>query len=458
MSFVHRPGEAEETIAAIATPPGEGGVAIIRISGKQALEIGDRVFNASVPQLSSHQVHYGLVKNSSGEPIDRVLLLPMHQPRSYTGEDTVEIHCHGGSLITQKCLQCVIDAGARLARPGEFTLRAFLNGKMDLSQAEAVQELISARNDLAVNAAETQLEGKLSKKIREKQQALTQIAAILEAWVDFPEEGLEFASMEETVASLSSINRELQALSATFHDGKLVHDGLSVCLLGRPNVGKSSLMNCLLERDRAIVTAIAGTTRDTLEDELRLNGLNLRVIDTAGIRESAEEVEQEGIRRSWKAVEEADLILCLLDLTSGLTEEDHKLLKQLKGKRAIVLWNKSDLFEGPPPSIDWPYIARISAKESQGIDRLKSMIDEVIWDQGPPVKGEIILTRLRHKEAIDRAITACQRLIEGLKTGVSPEFLTLDMRTCLVELGQIIGTDITEDVLSAIFSTFCVGK
>jgi len=293
MEFIHEPYEPGETIAAIATAPGEGGVAIIRISGNTALAIASRVFSGAIQTYKSHTAHYGQILNATGQRVDDVLVLVMLGKRSYTGEDTVEIHCHGGSLVTRRVLDVVLAAGARAAKPGEFTFKAYMNGKIDLAQAEAVQELICAKNERALDAAENQLEGALSTKILGYQKTLTTIAAILNAWIDFPEEGLEFASMDEICSDLIAVMHEMERLVHTYHDGKILHDGITMCLIGCPNVGKSSLMNALLDKDRAIVSHIAGTTRDVLEDHLRLNGLNLKLMDTAGIRDTEEIVEKE---------------------------------------------------------------------------------------------------------------------------------------------------------------------
>jgi tRNA modification GTPase len=458
MEFIHQPYQPGETIAAVATPPGEGGVAIIRISGNQAFEVASRVFTGPVKTYQTHTAHYGKVVNSLGQPIDQVLVLVMKGKRSYTGEDTVEIHCHGGSLITRRVLDAVLQAGARAARPGEFTFKAFMNGKVDLAQAEAVQELICAKNERAVDAAENQLKGALSKKIDEFQQGLTNVAAILEAWVDFPEEGLEFASMAEIHQSIEEVCMAMEQLAATFHDGKILHDGIAMCLIGSPNVGKSSLMNALLDKERAIVSPIPGTTRDTLEDQMRLNGLNFRLIDTAGIREANDMIEIEGIRRSQLAMKEADLILLVLDANRGLNEEDQRLIEQVPKYKTIVVWNKTDLPHPELPPLDLSRMVPISAKKREGLDRLHAEIDAVIWEKGPPSKEEILITNVRHKESLNLAILSARRLLAGLKTDVSPEFLSMDMRECLSELGKIIGANITEDILSAIFSKFCIGK
>lgn len=399
MEFVHQTYYPGETIAAIATPLGEGGVAIIRISGNQALPVAARVFSGPVHQYRSHTAHFGQVRNAQGEHLDDVLLLVMLGTRSYTGETTVEIHCHGGSLITRRVLEAVLAAGARAALPGEFTFRAFLNGKMDLAQAEAVQALIGAKNERALDAAENQLKGALSQSITEFQQRLTQIAAILEAWVDFPEEGLEFASMDEICDDLEQICQAMEKLAATFHDGKILHDGLSLCLVGCPNVGKSSLMNALLDKDRAIVSPIPGTTRDVLEDHLRLNGLHFKVSDTAGIRETKEGIEQEGIRRSKQAMQQADLVLLVLDAHCGLTSEDEQLLAIVPPIKTIVIWNKVDLPHARLPMLDFPFTVQLSAKQREGLEELHQVIDQLIWQDGPPSKEEILITNIRHQRS-----------------------------------------------------------
>lgn len=458
MEFVHHSYQPGDTIAAIATPPGEGGVAIVRITGNQAISIGAKIFSGPVHQYKSHTLHYGHVLNEVGEKVDDALLVVMKGKRSYCGEDTVEIHCHGGSLICRRVLEVALKAGARAAFPGEFTFKAFINGKIDLAQAEAVQELIGAKNEYALNVAEMQLTGALSTKISSFQNKLFTIAAILEAWVDFPEEGLEFASMEDVSRDLEEISLEMQKLVDTFHDGKMLHEGLSLCLVGCPNVGKSSLMNALLDKNRAIVSSIPGTTRDILEDHFKLSGLNIKLMDTAGIRETSEMIEQEGIKRSKEAMEQADLILLILDAAKGIEEEDKLLIQQAIPSKSIAVWNKMDISQKNPPALDFPHVVQISAKEKTGLDLLRSKIDEIIWKKGPPSREEITITNVRHKEALSNSIQACHNVIRGLQNGTSPEFLTIDMRLCLSELGKIIGTNITEDILSAIFSKFCIGK
>lgn len=444
----------QDTIAAVATASGQGAIAVIRISGSTAFEIAGKIFSRPIQNFKTHTAHYGNVVKADGTVLDSVLLLVMKGPNSYTGEDSVEISCHGGQLVTRRVLERIFEAGARPAQPGEFSLRAFLNGKIDLAQAEAVQELIAAKSELALENAEKQLRGSLSERVGLFQKELTDTAAILEAWVDFPEEGLEFATMDQIVETLETICRRMEKLKATFHDGKILHEGLSLCLLGSPNVGKSSLMNALLGKDRAIVTEIPGTTRDLLEEDLRLGELHFKLIDTAGVRKTEEIVEQEGIRRTQGAMQEADLILLVLDASRPLSEQDRELLQRAPKEKTIAIWNKVDLAKPDEAIVAIP----ISAKKKLGLDDLKEAIHRLIWQNGPPSKEEVLITNLRHYQAIGNAIENCKRVIQGLKTGISAEFVAADMRAALNELGTIIGTNVAEDILSAIFSKFCLGK
>lgn len=456
MEYVHSPYQPQETIAAIATPPGEGGVAIIRICGADALRVAEKIFSGPIRSYKSHTAHFGKILNAEGESIDEVLALVMLGPRSYTGEDTVEIHCHGGSLITHQVLHTALDAGARAAKPGEFTFRAFMNGKLDLSQAEAVQQLIHAKNTLAVQSAKQQLQGRLSQRVASFQKQLVDIAAVLEAWVDFPEEGLEFMSMEEVLTTLSQILSQMRHLSSTFHDGKMISHGIALCLIGPPNAGKSSLMNALLGKSHAIVTEIAGTTRDVLEADMKWGNLHFRLLDTAGIRHTEEIIEQEGIRRSKETMLQADLILFVLDASLTISEEIEQLIASLPKEKTVFVWNKIDL-ETPKPHA-FLHSVCISAKELWGLDELKAKINEMVWLKGAPSKEEIVITSSRHHLSLTESCKALEMVIHSLKTGISAEFVSSDMRATLNALGQIIGTNITEDILSSIFSKFCVGK
>lgn len=443
-----------ETIAAIATAPGEGAISIIRISGQEAVSIAQKIFTKPVETLLSHTAYYGKILDAQEKPIDTVLLMLMRAPKSYTGEDSVEIFCHGGSLVTRKVLERVYQAGARPANPGEFSLRAYLNKKIDLAQAEAVQQLIHAKNELALQAAEKQLQGALSQMILEFQKELLDIGAIIEASIDFPEDDLAFATTEELCIQLEKLSQKMERLDATFHHGKILNTGISLCLLGAPNVGKSSLMNALLKKNRAIVTPIAGTTRDLLEEDLRLGSFHFRLIDTAGLRNTEEIIEQEGIARSKQAMHEADLILLVCDATKPLEEE---LLSTVPKEKTIVVWNKIDIAQ-ELPSLNWHTSVAISAKTQQGLDLLEQTVENFLWKRGPPSKEEVTITQLRHHTALQEAIRLCKMISQGLQTNLSPELITSDLRSCLNALGTIIGMDVTEDLLSAIFSKFCLGK
>jgi tRNA modification GTPase len=453
----HYLSDDTRTIAAIATAPGEGAIAIVRLSGKNAFSITNKIFSKDITKYKSHTSHFGKIINNNGEAIDSVLLLIMKGPKSFTGEDSVEIHCHGGSFVTKQVLATAIDAGAIAAEPGEFTYRAYKNNKIDLAQAEAIQKLIHAKNKAALMAANAQLEGSLSAKISSFQQKLTHITAIIEAWVDFPEEGLEFASLDEILQNLTNICDDMTKLEKTFHDGKILFDGASLAIIGPPNVGKSTLMNVFIGNDRAIVTPVAGTTRDTLEEAINLGPFHIKLIDTAGIRETKEEIEAEGIKRAKKSIETADIILLVLDATKKLDEEALNLIDECKSKNTIIVWNKTDITPATE-TINHTPILSISAKMQIGIDGLKKAIEHSILKNDINTKEEIIITKLRHKQALTQSITSSKAAIKGLENNMSPEFIAEDLKLSLNTLATIIGTDVTEDILSSIFSTFCIGK
>ncbi|MFZ0566040.1 MAG: tRNA uridine-5-carboxymethylaminomethyl(34) synthesis GTPase MnmE [Chlamydiales bacterium] len=448
----------QETIAAIATPPGEGGIAIIRISGDRATEVAEKIFSGPVHSYPSHTAHLGQVVDREGGRIDTALLLLMRAPRSYTGEDTVELQCHGGIITSRKVLEAALAAGARPARPGEFTFRAFLNGKLDLAQAEAVQGLIGAKNEMAFEMASKHLEGALSKKIDAFQSTLFRIAAVMEAWVDFPDENLLFMPRQEWIDELEAIKNKMEKLLFTFHDGRRLYHGIELCIAGAPNVGKSSLMNALVDEERSIVTPIAGTTRDLLQQEMTLSGLHFRITDTAGIRQTEEMIEKEGIRRSKQAMKSADLTLFVIDSTKPLEEEENELLKTFLEEETVIVWNKIDLPEHKIGNLSFPYQVHISAKTRLGIEELKQVIEKMVWKGRALSKDEVVITTLRHKEALSEAIKGLDRVVEGLKEEISPEWLAPDLRGALSSLGKIRGTDITEEILSSIFSQFCIGK
>ena len=457
MTFAYNNTFTDDTIASIATGPGPAAIAVIRISGKDSIRISNSFFSGPVDTYQTHTVHHGKIIDNNKKIIDSVLLTVMIGPRSYTGEDSIEISCHGGSLVTKKVYETIIQAGIRPANPGEFTFRAFLNNKIDLLQAEAVQELISASNETALKTAENQLEGALSSTILNLQKEIIDIAAIIEAWVDFPEEGLEFASKDEITERLEIVKNKLNKLSSSFYEGKILFEGVNLAIIGTPNVGKSSLMNALCKKDRAIVTSIAGTTRDTIEEKIALGPLHFNIIDTAGIRETSEVVEEEGIKRSKKVFKDADIVLLVLDASKNLSDDDIKLIEKVTQEKTIFTWNKIDI-ESCPKALNCKHSSQISAKENIGIDELKEKIEEVIWENTPPSKEEAILTKIRHKNAVDEAIKSCNDVINGINSNISAEFIASDLRYCLNNLASIIGHDVTEDILTSIFSKFCVGK
>lgn len=458
MEFIHRPYKSGETIAAIATAPGEGGIAIIRICGHEALDVAARLFSGKVKSYESHTAHLGCIRNRAGKKIDEALCLVMRGKRSFAGEETVELHCHGGMVAARLVLEEALQCGARLARPGEFSFKAFMNGKIDLSQAEAIQELIAAKSEKAFEMAGELLDGVLSRKVKGFQQEIVRLAAIVEAWVDFPEEGLEFITQEQMIDDLARVRGAISEIILTFHDGQKIKSGITLCLVGAPNVGKSSLMNALLEKERAIVTPMAGTTRDLIEEEIMLNGLHFRLMDTAGVHATDDFIENEGIRRSQQAMRRADVVLLVLDASKGIQEEEKALLEQVIADKAIAVWNKIDLVsvQKCPPCL--PHVVHVSAKERLDLALLKAKIGELIFTKGAPPKEEVVLSNLRHKEALEGALVHLDNVYQGFCAARSPEFMAQDLKEALYALGTILGTNVTEDILTSIFSQFCIGK
>jgi tRNA modification GTPase len=448
---------SNDTIAAIATAPGEAPIAIVRISGKNSIEIANEIFSKDIKKFKSHTAHYGKIINNEKKIIDSVLLLLMLNPNSYTGEDCIEIQCHGGHLVTREVFETVLQAGARPAEPGEFTFRAYKNKKIDLLQAEAIQEVISAKNSIALSTAKNQLEGALSKYILSFQKKITDITATIEAWLDFPDDDIEINSFHDMSQRLEKISEKMKILENSFHDGKFLFEGVNVTIIGSPNVGKSSLMNALIGKDKAIVTSIPGTTRDLLEQTLSLGSLHLHLIDTAGIQETTDIIEKEGIRRSKQALKDADFVLLVLDSSKAINQYDQLLLKTCNKEKTLVIWNKIDL-NLPLEKIDFPHQINISAKNNLGLDKLKEKIHSIIWTKGPASKEELMLTKLRHKEALGNSINYCQEAIKGLKKRTSLEFISQDLRDSLTQLSFIVGKDVTEDIITSIFSQFCLGK
>lgn len=463
MHFIHPDFVSGETIVARVTPPGEGGVAILRLSGDRAVAIGNELVSKNLDEAESHKVVLAKFFNAQAQVIDEGLVLVMRAPRSYTGEDCVELHCHGGYLIAQQLIEAALAKGARAAEAGEFTYKAYMNGRLDLAQAEAVAQLIHAKNEKALKTAQKQLEGSLSLQVKGFKEQLLEVAAEVEALIDFPEEGLPFSKTQALIGQLQSLQGQVQTLLDSYQEGRLVHEGLYACLFGRPNVGKSSLMNRLLKMERAIVTEVAGTTRDLLEESLHLAGFHLRLQDTAGIRKSEERIEAEGIARSWKAAKEADLILVVLDASAGLLEEDQEILSHCDPKQTLLIWNKVDLLDAEERSEKrvqlegWPWQVLVSAKEGLHLERISEQL-KALLSEGRDFDREVLITSARHKEALERSKQAISQVIVGLEQELSPELLSADLREAISQLGILIGAHVSEDILSAVFSKFCVGK
>ncbi len=456
----------DDTISAISTPIGRGGIGIVRISGQEALPIANRVFKpakkADVTTSRAFSIMYGnVVDPKTGREVDEALVSVMRAPSSYTKEDVVEINCHGGMVAVRQVLGLVLEQGARLAEPGEFTKRAFLNGRISLIQAEAVMDLISARTEESMKIAADQLKGSLSEKLSVFRDSLIEICARVEAYIDFPEEDIERTTSEEMVRFLGEILDRSEQLSRTFQEARFFREGLSVAIVGRPNVGKSSLLNVLLSRERAIVTEVPGTTRDTIEECLDIGGLPVRIVDTAGIRSSNEAVEREGIRRSLEALKQADFVIAMLDGSEALQEGDRDILEKIKGKNAVIAINKSDLPEminlKECLSVGKRHI-HISARSGKGLEELKSLIFNSTLKNWKEDREGIIVTNIRHKLALDKASASLSRAIEVLKSNQPLEILSVELREALDSIGEITGAVATEDILNRIFSDFCIGK
>jgi len=456
----------EDTIAAIATPLGQGGLAVIRLSGPQALRVADRSFVPAGPQsLSpsqalSHTIHYGRIVRS-GRTVDEVLVAVMRAPRTFTREDTVEISCHGGVLPAKLVLDTVLENGARLAGPGEFTRRAFLNGRLDLAQAEAVADLIHSRTELALEAANEQLAGKLSQRINQLRDEMIRTLAHVEAHIDFPDEDISPDTRAQLIARLERGVAFMAELLRTANEGRILRQGIRAAIVGRPNAGKSSLLNQLLGQDRAIVSPIAGTTRDTIEETANIRGLPVIFIDTAGLREARDAIEVEGIRRSRESLARAEFILHLLDASQPLTPADDQYFAEFAGKKTIVVLNKLDLPRQlvlPPGRADTGPVVTVSCATGQGIEALKDAIKALAWSGGLASEMFQVMINSRHQEALGRARLATQRTIGVLRAGETLELAAAELRIAVNAVGEIVGKTTTEDLLDSIFSQFCLGK
>ena len=454
-----------DTIAAIATAMTSSGIGIIRISGGQAFEVIAKIFRkkkgGSVNLSRSHTVQYGYICDGE-EVVDEVLVLVMKGPHSYTAEDTVEIDCHGGVLMMKKILETVIKYGARPAEPGEFTKRAFLNGRIDLSQAEAVIDVINAQNDYALKSSISQLKGNMSEKIRTLREKILYEIAYIESALDDPEHISLDGYGESLQEKLISMRQELERLIASADNGKIMTEGVKTVILGKPNAGKSSLMNVLVGEERAIVTDIAGTTRDTLEEHIRLRGISLNVVDTAGIRDTEDVVERIGVSKAKMAAEEADLIIYVVDASVPLDENDRDIIGMIQNRKAVVLLNKTDLTQVVSAEElkekTGHKVILVSAKKETGIDELEKEIQSMFYEGHIDFNDEVYVTNVRHKTALTESLSSLKLVQKSIEDGMPEDFYSIDLMNVYEQLGTIIGEAVEDDLVNEIFSKFCMGK
>ncbi len=456
----------EDTIAAIATAPGEGGIGVVRISGEKSKEILEKIFlkKNSEKDLVPRMMHYGFVRNNfSGELIDEVMTVYFKAPYSYTAEDVVEIQCHGSMVSLRKILSLVLKNGARIAEPGEFTKRAFLNGRLDLSQAEAVIDLIRAKSDKSFDVALNQLEGNFSKEIRQIRAELMNSLVNITVNIDYPDEDIEQLTFENLVSDLTSVRVKVEKMLQTSNTGRIMSEGLKISIIGKPNVGKSSLMNALLKETRAIVTSVPGTTRDTIEEMLTIRGIPAKLTDTAGIRHTEDIIEKIGIEKSKEAFNNADLIIFMADRSRVLDEEDFSILSHIGEKKAIVILNKTDL----PKAFDETeiekllpkaYIIEASVANGEGIEELENVVENLVYGGEVKQSDSMMVTNVRHKNLLEEADSSLADAIEMAKACQPLELLEIDASRAYECLGAIIGEAVEEDIINEVFARFCLGK
>lgn len=455
-----------DTIAAISSAAGNSGIGIIRVSGDEAIEVVDKIFrpankNKKLANVESHTVHYGHIMDGD-KTLDQVLIIVMKNPHSYTGEDTVEIDCHGGMLILKKVLDLVLKNGARTAEPGEFTKRAFLNGRIDLSQAEAVMDLINSKNDFALNSSIEQLKGGVSDAIKDIRKDIIYHIAFIESALDDPEHISLDGYDEEITKMLNENINKISKLVNSFDNGRIMKEGIKTVILGKPNAGKSSLLNLMLGEDRAIVTDIEGTTRDTLEENINFNGLSLKIIDTAGIRDTEDLVERIGVNKAKEIAKEGDLIIYVVDGSRELDDNDREIIKLINDKQAIILVNKSDM--DTVINIDELKkdsnrdVILFSAKNGEGMEQLEEEIRNMFYSGKVTYNDQVYITNARHKEALENALESLKQVKNSVDAGMPEDFYSIDLMDAYTDLGLIIGESVEDDLVNEIFSKFCMGK
>ena len=456
----------DDTIAAIATAPGEGGIGIIRISGEKSLQVAQSIFKSKsgkmIKDYNARTLIYGTVVDNE-KVIDEVLVAYMKGPNSYTAEDVIEINCHGGFISVKKILELILSKGVRLAEAGEFTKRAFLNGRIDLSQAEAIIDVIKSKTDMAHEVAQSQLEGSLAKKIKDLRMNVTEVLAHLEVSIDFAEEDVEEITYQTLEEKALELRNEIKKLYDTAESGKILRDGLKTVIVGKPNVGKSSLLNSILGENRAIVTDIAGTTRDVIEEFVNIKGIPLKIVDTAGIRETEDVVEKIGVEKSRESFSTADLVIMVLDASRKLSEEDMEILESLKNKKTIVLLNKMDLepkieLEKIEEFVNSEDIIKISALKHQGIEELQDKIEAMVYHGSVKNSSNLMITNSRHKDALFKAYESINDAISAIEQRMPYDFIEVDFKNIWDYLGYINGDTVREDLLDTIFANFCIGK
>ena len=456
----------DDTIAAIATAPGEGGIGIIRISGEKSLQVAEQIFRSmsgkSIEEYKTRTLIYGNIVDDE-KVIDEVLVAYMKGPNSYTAEDVIEINCHGGFISVKKILELILSKDVRLAEQGEFTKRAFLNGRIDLSQAEAIIDVIKAKTDKAHEVAQSQLEGSLSNKIKELRMKVTEVLAHLEVAIDFSEEDVEEITYQTLEEKANELRFEIKKLYDTAESGKILRDGLKTVIVGKPNVGKSSLLNSILGENRAIVTDIPGTTRDVIEEFVNIKGIPLKIVDTAGIRETEDVVEKIGVEKSKESFNSADLVIMVLDASRKLSDEDLDILKNLENRKTIVLLNKTDLEQQIEEEIIREYvdadnIIKISALKHEGIEEIHDKIELMVYKGSVKNTSNLVITNSRHKDALLRAYDSINDAISAIEQNLPYDFIEVDFKNIWDSLGYINGDTVKEDLLDTIFSNFCIGK